>query len=308
MIFSGSFFRSGWPWWVGAVLAAVVAGVWWGRMRADRDAPGAGVHVIALDPESRAGTGWIARRVGTARSFGPGKTLRVPEGARVLLVWPDGRSEEMAGPAKLPVPAVERRGEVKENFLSVPLAELLALEPLGSAVSVGDVRIVSPAGVTRFTNPVIDWIARPGVEYDLAVIDQADELAPPRVALRVRPPIRFDQLDGTLKRTLQRDRLYEALIREAGSESMLGRARFLVEREATAESLPTAPSDLLREAAAAMAKKPTRTGDAWGALEALPEDWRESELALRLRLRVAAELGLPDAFAQAKDAAGRIMP
>jgi hypothetical protein len=248
----------------------------------------------------------VARRIETARSFESGETLRVPAGSRVRLVWPDGRSEDVSGPAKIPVPPVERRGEAKDQFLSAPLVELLSLEPTGSSVSVGDVRIVSPAGVTRFTNPVIDWLARPGVDYDLAVIDPADELAPPRVALRVRPPIRFDQLGGALKRTLQRDRLYEVLIREADSERMLGRARFLVEREATEESLPTAPEDLLREAAAAMAKKPTRTGDAWRALQALPAEWAKSGLALRLRLRVAAELGLEESFAQAKDAAARL--
>jgi hypothetical protein len=291
--------------WIVAVSAAVLVGAGLWHRQVPPQTIVAGVHVIALDQESRAGTGWVARRVETARSFEPGKNLRVPAGSRVRLVWPDGRSEDVAGPAKIPVPPVERRGEAKDQFLSAPLVELLSLQPTGSPVSVGEVRIVSPAGVTRFTNPVIDWVARPGIEYDLAVVDPADELAPPRVALRVRPPIRFDELGGAFKRTLQRDRLYEVLIREADSARMLGRSRFLVEREATAESLPTTPEYLLREAAAAMAKKPTRTGDAWLALEALPAGWKESGLALRLRLRVAAELGLAEPLAQSRDAAAR---
>jgi hypothetical protein len=53
-----------------------------------------------------------------------------------------------------------------------------------------------------------------------------------------------------------------------------------------------------------MAKKPYRTGDAWLALTRLPTDWAKTELAIRLRLRVTAELGLADELASAlKDAA-----
>lgn len=72
-------------------------------------------------------------------------------------------------------------------------------------------------------------------------------------------------------------------------------------------ALPVAPAELLTEAVMAMAKKPTRTGDAWMALSRLPADWAESELGVRARLRVAAELGLTEELARAQEAARGLM-
>jgi hypothetical protein len=194
-----------------------------------------------------------------------------------------------------------------ENFLAVPLSELASLTPGATNVLAGDVRIFSPVGVTRFRNPVFVWAARPEINYDLAIVDPADPMAPPRVAQKVRPPVAFAELKSPQKRGLQADRLYEVYAREAGSDRIVGAARVLVAKDAAEGALPTAPADLVREAVEAMAKRPTRTGDAWLALSRLPEAWSESELVVRLKLRVAMELGLVDEFARAQEAAWRLV-
>lgn len=289
------------------VAVLTIGGVFWrGQARKAGGRPGA--YVIALDANSRAGGGfWFARSLATVRTFEAGQTLKIPEGSRVRIVQADGSSEDVSGPAKRRLEPAEPRGETIDNFLAVPLTELANLAPAGSSAAGGDVRIVSPVGVTRFSNPVVAWAARPETDYDVAIIDPADPMAPPRIAKKIRPPVTLDQLQSPQKPRLQADRLYEVIVREAGSELMVGGARFLVGKDAAEGALPAAPADLLLEAIEAMRKKPTRTGDAWLALSRLPADWAESELALRLRLRVTAELGLMDEFARAQEAAWRLV-
>jgi hypothetical protein len=295
--------------WILASAAAVLllAGAWLWYDPPRKGGEDAAAHVIALDAQSQMGWSWFAKSLETARSYPAGKTIRIPSHSRLRILWPDGRSEDVTGPAKIPVVAVAPRGETMENFLSVPFTELTMVEPTGTSASVGAVSIVSPVGVTRFTNPVMQWVARPDTDYDVAVVDPADPLAPPRLTTKVRPPLAFDQLGGPQKRNLQADRLHEVHVREAGSDLMIGLARFLVNKDAAPGALPTEPADLLREAAEAMAKKPTRTGDAWLALSRLPPEWAETELVLRLRLRVAAELGLVDEFVRAQESVWRTM-
>jgi|GEM_PF-2181707 len=289
------------------VAALLVAFVLW-RNHAGKAALRPGAFVIALDDASRAGAGWFSERnVRTARAFLAGRTLEIPKGSHVRIAFPDGRVEDVTGPWRQPLGAVEMGDDIADNFLGAPLAKLAEIKAEGSSASAGDVRVTSPVGVTRFTNPTITWVARPETDYDVAIIDPADPMAPVRIAEKVRPPLAFDQLESPQKRRLQVDRLHEVHVRETGSALMIGAARFLVAKDAEENALPAAPADLLREAIEAMGKKPTRTGDAWLALSRLPADWRETELAVRLRLRIAAELGLADEFAQAQESARRLM-
>ncbi len=294
---------------VGLVVALlVVAGVWgWKGHRMELGMQ-RGAYAIPLDAESRVGSGWFfSRELAMPRAFAARRVLRVPEGARVRVVYADGRSEDLTGPVKVQLPVSALRGEVVDNFLAAPLAELANLTP-GAASSVGgEVRIVSPVGVTRFTNPEVVWAARPEINYDVAIIDPADPMAPPRVAEKVRPPVAFAQLKSPQKRGLQADRLYEVYVRESENVNVVGAARILVAKDGAEGAMADGPSDLLREAVEAMAKRPTRTGDAWLALSRLPEAWRESELAVRLRLRVALELGNVEELARAQEAARRLM-
>lgn len=297
--------RLGWVLGVGLVVLMMAGGLFW---RAERRKAGGppGAYVIPLDAASRAGGVWLTQTLTTVRTFPAGQTLKVPDGSRVRIVYADGRSEDLSGPARMNLAVAELRGETIENFLGVPLAELANLTPGGSNAAGGDVRIVSPVGVTRFTNPAVVWAARPEINYDVALIDPADPMAPPRIAEKVRPPVAFEQLKSPQKRRLQTDRLYEVYVRESDNAQAVGATRLLVAKEAAEGTLPVEPADLLREAVEAMAKRPTRTGDAWLALSRLPAAWLESELVVRLRLRVAGELGLVDEFARAQEAAWRL--
>ncbi|WP_138223093.1 hypothetical protein [Nibricoccus aquaticus] len=288
---------------VGALVVLAIAGGFFLRARAGGP-PGA--YVVPLDANSRAGGAWFVQALTTARTFAVGQTLRIPDESRVRVIYPDGRTEDVSGPVTSLVPAIALRGETVDNFLAVPLAELVDVAPERTSGTTGDVRIVSPVSVTRFRNPVVAWAARPKTDYDVAIIDPADPMAPPRIAQKVRSPVEFAQLESPQKRGLQADRLYEVYVRESGNVTVVGAARILVAEAAGEGSLPAEPADLLREAVEAMAKKPTRTGDAWLALSRLPVEWRESELAVRLRLRVAAEVGLDEEFARAKAAAERL--
>jgi hypothetical protein len=291
--------RSVWVFATAAVLFFAAGWLW--REQTRKGGDHAAAHVIALDTKSKIGFGVFAKPLETSRTFSPGRVIRIPAGSRVRIAFADGRIEDVAGPAKIPVAAMENRGELRDNFLHVPLTELTTLDPAESRATAGDVSILSPVGVTRFTNPVAAWATRPGAEYDVALVDPADPMAPPLVMEKIRPPVTFEQLRGALKRNLQADRLYEVHVREAGSDLMVGVSRFLVSKDASAGVLPTEPADRLRDAIDAMSKKPTRTGDAWLALSGLPMAWSESELALRLRLRVTMELGLMDEFVRAQE-------
>ncbi|MDF9833396.1 hypothetical protein M2103_001620 [Ereboglobus sp. PH5-5] len=224
-----------------------------------------------------------------------GSAIDVPARANIIVVHPgDASSKKIKGPETLrPEPAREPKKDAVD-FLVSPREILITARYGGPRESTGRVLVTSPFGVTRFTNPTITWEPRPGVRYDVAVVDPADPVAPPRVAINVLPPLRIDQLETTQDRVLRADRIYNVIVREAGSETQVGAMRFLVSPGATDASLPLAPADLVMEAIDALWSKPARMGDGWLALSRLPADWAESELVLRLRMRAAAELGLFD--------------
>ncbi len=258
-------------------------------------------YVLAVDESSRL-AGWGAASLDSVVVVAEGETVKVPQGAKVRVLYPDGRTEDVEGPRSISPAASGLRGEPVERILAASPDEIARIEFSDTKSVAGDVRLVSPVGVTRFTNPEIIWITRAGAEYELAVIDPADPYAPPRISENARPPVKLQDLQSPQRPRLQRDRLYEIHVRERGSALMYGVARLLVSHDAAEGSLPEAPADLLCEAAQALAKRPVRAGDAWLALSRLPEAWAKTEPALRLRMRVASELGLAEEFARAKDA------
>ena len=289
-----------------AVAVLAVAGVWmWRRSRAEPANPAA--FVLALDASSRVRSRLWTRPVGTPLTIAVGETVSVPEGARVRIIHADGRVEDVSGPATRTFAAADEASAAEGAFLQPPLAEMAAIVPRVDPVTAGSIRITSPVGVTRFVVPVVSWQARAEAIYDVAIIDPADPDAPPRIAKGVKPPVSVADLVTTQRRRLSADRSYEIYVRESGHDDVVGGARVFVSVDASDGKLPTEPAELLTEAVNAMAKKPTRTGDAWTALSRLPPEWRESELGVRLRLRVAAELGLADELAQAQEAAQRLI-
>jgi hypothetical protein len=227
-----------------------------------------------------------------------GERVSIPAGTSLQIVHADtGLAELVIGPAKC---VLQVKLPIETNTLVSPLTEVLA-SPTSPQPQPGSSAITSPVSVTRYLNPLITWVAREGVSYDVAVADAADPFVPLRKASGIHPPIALADLETPQRRQLGVDRNYIIAVRETGSTTPAAGARFLTATNAELENkIPATPAELIAEATAALAKKPFRTGDAWLALSRLPPHWLQSEPGVRLRLLVAAELGLPDEFARAK--------
>jgi hypothetical protein len=292
--------------WLGIAALLVAAGAVTGRavLRAKAKHTPVAAYLVPRDNEGRIKPAWWrAQRLDFPRPLAAGERIRIPAGTRVTLIHSEsGVAELVAGPAKL---LFQQKLPAETNALVSPLPEAIASAKGAITTPPGACVITSPVGMTRYLNPLITWVAREGVLYDVAVADSADPFVPLRKAFGVRPPVALADLQTPQRHQLGFDRNYEILIREANASTLAGAARFLTTTDAQLETqIPTAPADLIAEATAAMAKKPARTGDAWLALSHLPPEWATSELGVRLRLRVAAELGLADELDRAlKDAA-----
>jgi hypothetical protein len=255
-----------------------------------------------LIPADEASFEQLARRGAGWDAVPSGRRVSLPGGARAHLVPVGGGAATLlTGPARL---NHEAPPPDKFDALASPLPDLAAWTYSEKTERAGTVHVTSPFGVTRFTAPEIDWAAADGIHYDVVVVD-LDDLEVRWAAARARPPLAFAKLESVRgARELRADRLYAVAVREAGSDIEVGLMRFLVTADADGAPAPASPAALLLEAAAAMAKKPHRTGDAWLALSRLPEKWAGLELALRLRLLVATELGLAGEVAAAQSMLG----
>jgi len=281
--------------WLGVTIVLVAAGALTGRslVRAKADHTPVAAYLIPIDNNSRAKPAWWhSVHLDLPRPLRSGERLTIPAGSSLKLIHADsGAAELITGPTSL---LLQQKLPSEPEALISPLPEILGAitEPTRTD---NTVIITSPVGMTRYLNPLITWTAREGISYDVAVADAADEFVPPRIARGVRPPLALADLETPQRRQLGVDRNYEILIREANASVIAAGVRLLTTTDAKVENqLPTTPAELIAEAAAAIAKKPMRTGDAWLALSRLPPDWAHSELGVRLRLRVATELGLAD--------------
>jgi len=287
--------------WLGLAVVLVAAGAVTGRAfwrRAMNRTPVA-AYLVPIDNLSRIKPAWWhSFALKTPRALRSGERVSVPAGASLKLVHTDtGVAELVTGPAKC---LLQIKLPVETNTLVSPLTEVLATLT-SPQPQPGSSAITSPVSVTRYLNPLVTWVAREGVLYDVAVADAADPFVPVRKASGVRPPIALADLETPQRHQLGIDRNYVVAVRETGSTTPAAGARFLTAANAELENkIPSAPTELIAEATAALAKKPYRTGDAWLALSRLPPDWLQSEPGVRLRLLVATELGLPDEFARAR--------
>ena len=289
------------------MLALFGLGFWfWSAGQAKAKQTPTVAYLYALTPASRVKlTWWHSTPLATALPVRSGGMVRIPLGQRVGIIYPDGRTDNVAGPVWLRFQQIK---PAEPDLFTAPLADVSVVAQAIAARPRDHSTITSPVGMTRYLNPLITWAAREGILYDVAVADAVDTNAPERTAFGVRPPIALADLQTPQRRQLGVDRNYQIGVREAGSSTILGAARFLTTTDAQLENqIPATPAELIVEAVAAMAKAPTRTGDAWLALSHLPPDWAQSELGVRLRLRVAAELGLPDELAQAQEEARRLL-
>lgn len=294
--------------WSSAAITLVIVGAIWGRaffFHQTNNQPVA-AYLLPVDANSRVKlTWWHTKTLRLPVTLHSGEQASIPANATIRVVHTDsGDVENVTGPAKL---ILQQKIPSEPEALISPLAEIVKTAKVVAKKLTNDFAITSPIGVTRYLNPLITWTAREGVLYDVAVLDPADPMVPPRVAEKVRPPVALADLETPQRRQLAVDRNYELIIRETGATNVIGGAHFLTAPNSQVENqLPTTPTELIAEAAAAMAKKPYRTGDAWLALSHLPADWAKSELGVRLRLRVAADLGLADELARALEDTSRL--
>lgn len=286
--------------WLGVPLALSVAGALAGRslLRAKASHTPVAAYLIPIDNTCRVKPAWWhSIRLDLPRSLRSGERITIPAGTSLKLIHADsGAPELVTGPTEL---FLQQKLPPEPDTLVSPLAEVLGAISQPSRTD-SAVIITSPVGKTRYLNPLITWTARDGITYDLAVTDAADPFVPPRTARSVRPPIALADLETPQRRQLGVDRNYNILIREANAPTLVAGVRLLTTTDAKLENqLPSTPAELIAETAAALAQKPYRTGDAWLALSQLPPDWSRTELGVRLRLRVAAELGLSEELNQA---------
>lgn len=263
-------------------------------------------YAVSLAGESAVRVGLWPTTIKGARTLTSGQSLTVPSGVSVALVLANGTTETLVGPTTRTIPDIDPSS--RPTALSGELtAWLRAPEPpTGRGRAEGD-PIVSPAVLTRHREPTFDWPAQPGITYDVALRDAADEAWPPRAAFAVKPPVAFSALPGA--GPLRADRIYAVFLREHDSGRALAMSTFTVAPDATNDAPPPPGAQALLEAVAALRERPYRLGDAWLALRTLPAPWRETDLAQRLRLKLYHELGLADWFAQeAGEAQKRVAP
>jgi len=290
-------------WSILAALVALGLGGILATLLADHSlkvAPAA--YLVALENNTLIRLRWKTRKLPTSMTLPANAVVSIPADKKVLIVYPDGRQETVTGPRRIQIPTPPPSDF---DFLALPLTALSLKPTEGTLPLDGAIRVTSPVGVTRFRNPTLAWTARADTSYDVAVVDPADEAAPPRIARDVRPPIPLSSLETTQNRILPVDRIFAVLVRVKGEVGLGGAGRFLTAPEATTEDLPSEPAALLAEAVSALTHKPSRTGDAWLALSRLPDPWPHCDLALRLRLRVSTELGLTEELKKLNTEMGR---
>lgn len=292
-------------WILVAVLLAglgVIAGFSLHRKKTLR-APVA-AYLLPIDNDSRVKLSWWpAKTISQPLTLHSGEPAVIPNGAKIKLVHADtGKTEDIVGPAKI---ILQQLLPSETEPLSSPFEEIYNQKQVLPPPADRGLVVTSPVGITRYLNPLIDC-ENGSPPFDVLVVDPADPDAPPRIAKNIRLPIQLAALETPQRRQLAFDRNYEIYIRESGDRNIKkGAARCLTSSDAQADTrTPSTSIDLMTEAVAAMAKKPYRTGDAWLALSRLPPDWAKSELGVRLRLLVAAELfSAPQMEASRKDAA-----
>jgi hypothetical protein len=282
------------------VVAAAVVSLLFrlGRKKTDFNAPVV-AYVLPVPSAYLISSGWLGTKsISVPVAMRPGKTMRLSEGSRVTVLDTSTGASTIAHDHLQPAPPQKLPTEV--NFFVSPLHEIIAEAKSALTKTARPFVVTSPANVTRYLNPTLDWVARPGASYNVAVLDQADSMIPPRLAERVKPPIALSSLSTPQRRQLGADRNYTIVIEDADAPAIHCFARVLTATDATLQTTPPeTPEECFLEAFQAMVKRPYRTGDAWLALSKLPADWAQSEPGIRVRMAVAMDLGHKEALEQA---------
>lgn len=244
--------------------------------------------------------GWFHQiQVDTVLAIHATDAFDLPAGTSAQLVKNDGSITAVAGPRTLAGAALAGADTPSRAWLGADLNSWLTDHPAPPVLPPDAVALTSPAGATRWLEPIFTWVGGDSHTFDVAVFDPTDPLRQPRVAHGVHPPVPFSRLTSTQNAPLVADRIFQVGLRQSDQPTVLIARPFLVSPDADTSPLPVDPAARLLEAVRALTSAPPRTGDAWLMLADLPANWSGNELAVRLRLRLATELALPSTYAAA---------
>lgn len=188
--------------------------------------------------------------------------------------------------------------ESAPDSLNRPAAELVAtLAPTLTRGGDPEVLILSPVVATRSVTPVIDWVARPGKSYDIALSYAEHPENPIWRATAVRPPFNWDSCFASLERGAS----FVVSVQEHDRPLTASQRRFTIDvREPDAGAASVDGSILEREFIAALYQsEPSRVGDAWLLWRQIPAPRRETSRGWRLYLVLTARLGWESEFQRA---------
>jgi hypothetical protein len=197
-------------------------------------------------------------------------------------------------------PSNDRGGLNKEAdamrvVLFRPANQLLASALLVTTRSGQSIPLYSPLGSTANLTPLILWKSEPGKSYDITITDEFDSKQEPLWLRGVVPPIEFNTVEVWKGRSLAKDGLYRITLREIGKPLSASEYTFRTVN-AVDGPRPSAPAGRLLRAFQILKVEPSRVGDALAELLALPAEFAESELALRLKLLAFGQLGYQGDF------------
>lgn len=285
------------------ITLAVLTGISFGAEPVGYLMPGDGAPTVTRQGEPVELTG--------ATLLMTGDSLELPSEATAYVVTPDG-ARQLKGPVKIesmarselvpqstatsPQPSATR-GETGTRGIASSLLETTLFqsrEIVMESVAVTPMRageainILSPRGVTAWTNPVISWEAGPEKLFDVRIRKVMDRAGSEWVITEVSPPVRFQRFENSA--TLEPDEIYELRITERGRPLAVQVSNFLTARSASQVLEATNERDILISAVDALTGSPLRPGDALGLLSLLQDDSIENDLAWRLQFTAKAML------------------
>lgn len=261
-----------------------------------------------------------ARRAGQQLTLGVTTPLHAPDevrlaaGAKAYLVTASG-VVELAGPKRFKVAeevasgqagsvktqsTISQRGSANKmdalrTALFLPVREILSSTLMVTTRRSQSIPLYSPAGSTASLTPLIIWKSEPGKTYDLTITDEFDPKAKPLRIGGVVPPVEFSMVEAWKGRSLAKDGLYRITLSETGKPLSASEYTFRTVGAADGPR-PSAPVERLLRAFQILKAEPSRVGDAFAELLALPEEFAGSEMALRLKLLAFGQLGYQEDF------------
>lgn len=281
-------------------LAAAIAGVL--MLRSPRSQDGAFVGYLVVE----AGAVGIERAgrslaITTTAALLPGDELKPAADARGVLIFPDGSTRPMLagavarGAGSIAIAGLDRLSRI----LTQPALETLAgLVPNATTRGAAGAVVFSPLGHTRFLDPPVIWRSNAGSSWTVRINDSLAPTAAWTAERAISPLAWKDLAHPSAAAMLRADRVYTLSLTPTGGTLVSAQLSFATTADAAPRRAPANTSESFVAALRALQSSPTCPGDALAELMSLPAAYAESELALRLRFAVFAQLGYTEDYEQ----------